>query len=110
MSLALSILGRYWPALAILVLVIGAYQAGANAERKRGEAANLRAQIATLQRDRDIANRSLARVANDNAELEAAAKQDEVRINALTETIKGRPADAGRGLTQSELDSLLGIK
>lgn len=107
MGIALTLLGRYWPALVAVVMVIGAYQAGVNAERKRGDAASLRVEIQTMRRDKEIAERSLVRVADDAAELKSMAAQNEDRINALQEIIRTR---ADRGLSQSELDGLLDIK
>lgn len=103
----IAVLGRYWPALIALVIVIGAYQAGTNAERKRGEAATLRVQIETMRRDKEIAERSLMRVANDAAELEAMRRADEEKIDQLQEIIRDR---GDRGLNQRELDGLLGIR
>ena len=102
-----GLLGRYWPALVALVIVIGAYQSGVNAERNRGEAAMLRVQIETMRLDKKIADRSLIRVADDAAALELARKADEEKIDQLQEIIRSR---ADRGLNQSELDGLLGIK
>lgn len=103
----IAVLARYWPALVALAIVVGAYQAGVNAERNRGEAATLRVQIETMRLDKEIAERSLVRVANDAASLSNAAKENEEQINALQEIIRNR---ADRGLSQSELDGLLGIK
>lgn len=90
-----------------MVIVIGAYQAGVNAERRRGEAATLHVQIETMRRDKEIADRSLVRVANDAAELEAMRRADEEKIEQLQEIIRTR---SDRGLNQPELDGLLGIK
>jgi len=101
-----ALVGKYWPALAAIVLAFGIYQAGVNAERNRGEAATLRVQIETMRRDRDIATRSLARVERDAAELAALRRTDGEKIDQLQEIIRGR---ADRGLNQSELDGLLSI-
>lgn len=106
-----ALLVRFWPqlvgGLAIVGLLIGVYQAGVNAERKRGEAASLRVEIETLKRDKAIAERALIRVADDTAELEAAARENERQIDALQDIIRNR---ADPGLTQSELDGLLNIR
>ncbi len=107
MSIALGLLGRYWPALAALVLLFGAYQAGVNAERKRGEAASLRVTIETMRRDKAISDAALIRVAEDMAELADAKEQNEEQIDALRQIIADR---ADPGLTQSELDGLLNIR
>jgi len=103
----IALIARFWPALAVLVVIAGAYQSGVNAERSRGEAATLRVQLETAIIDRDIARRSLIRVADDAAELATSARENEEQINALQEIIRTR---ADRGLSQSELDGLLGIK
>lgn len=107
MGVVISLLGKYWPALVVLVVVAGAYQSGVNAERKRGEAAALRVEIETMRRDKEIAERALVRVADDTAELEAARRADEEKIAQLQEVIRtsDRP-----GITQSELDGLLNIR
>lgn len=102
-----GLVSRYWPALVAVALAFGIYQAGVNAERNRGEAATLRVQIETMRRDKEIAERSLVRVANDAADLARSAQENEEQINALQEIIRTR---ADRGLSQSELDGLLRIK
>ncbi len=106
-----ALLARFWPqlagALAVVALLVGTYQAGVNAERKRGEAATLRVEVETLKRDKAITERALIRIADDAAELEAAKEQNEEQINALREIIRNRDDP---GLTQSELDGLLNIR
>jgi len=102
-----ALLGKYWMVPVALVLAVGIYQSGVNAERNRGEAATLRVQIETMRLDKKIADRSLVRVADDAAALELARKADEEKIDQLQEIIRSR---ADRGLNQSELDGLLGIK
>lgn len=106
-----GLLMRFWPqlagVLAVGALLVGVYQAGVNAERKRGEAASLRVQIETMRRDKAIADAALIRVADDAAELAAEAEQNERQINALQDIIRNR---ADPGLTQSELDGLLNIR
>lgn len=106
-----ALLARFAPHLAVglgaVVILVGAYQTGVNAERKRGEAASLRVEIETLRRDKDIADRALVRVADDVAELAAAKEQNEEQINALRQIVADR---ADPGLTQLELDGLLNIR
>jgi len=106
-----ALVARFWPmavaGLAAVAIVIGAYQTGVNAERSRGEAARLRVELETMRLDKEIAERALVRTANDAAELAAQTKENEEQIGALQEIIKER---ADRGLTQRELDGLLGIK
>lgn len=106
-----ALLARFWPqlavGLAVVAMLIGAYQTGVNAERDRGEAASLRVEIQTLRRDKEIADRALIRVSNDAAQLAAEKRQNEEQINALRQIITDR---ADPGLTQSELDGLLNIR
>lgn len=106
-----SLFMRFWPqlagGLAVVALMVGIYQAGVNAERKRGEAATLRVEIQTMRRDKAISDAMLLRVADDAAELSALAEQNERQIDALQGIIRDR---ADRGLNQSELDGLLNIR
>lgn len=106
-----GLVARIWPqlavALAVMALMVGIYQAGVNAERKRGEAATLRVEIQTMKRDKAIADAALIRVTNDAAELKAAAEANEEQIDALREIIRNR---ADPGITQPELDGLLNIR
>lgn len=106
-----GLLMRFWPqlagGLAVLALLLGVYQAGVNAERKRGEAATLRVQIDTMRRDKAISDAALIRVADDAAELAAEAEQNERQIDALQDIIRNRDDP---GLTQHELDGLLNIR
>jgi len=106
-----ALLARLWPyaaaALAAVVLLVGAYQTGVNAERARGQAAQLRVEIQTLRRDAAIADRAMERVAKDAAELEALRRTDGEKIDQLQEIIRGR---GDPGITQSELDGLLNIR
>jgi hypothetical protein len=109
--IGLGLLMRFWPqlagGLAVVTLLFGVYQAGVNAERKRGEAATLRVEIQTLRRDKAISDAALIRVADDAAELAAEAEQNERQIDALQDIIRNR---ADPGLTQLELDGLLNIR
>ena len=106
-----GLLARFWPhiagGLAIIAVLVGAYQTGVNAERSRGEAAWLRVQIETLRRDKAITDRALERAAKDTAELEALRRTDEEKIDQLQEVIRAAGRD---GLSQSELDGLLNIR
>lgn len=106
-GISLSAILKFLPQIAVIILVIGAYQTGVNSERSRGEAASLRVEIQTLKRDKEIADRALARVAQDAAELEAARRKDEEKIDQLQTIIRERN---DRGLNQSELDGLLNIR
>lgn len=106
-----ALLLRFWPyvagAVGIVAVLFVVYQSGVSAERNRGEAARLRVELETMRLDKEIAERALVRTANDAAELAAQTKENEEQIDALQDIIKER---ADRGLTQRELDGLLGIK
>lgn len=82
--LALALLKRLrLPAIGA-VLLLAAYQTGANAERKRGEAADLRVRIETLQTDLDI-----ARSAAERARATSQALAD--RARTLSERLENAP-------------------
>ena len=59
-----------------MAVLIGVYQTGVNAERKRGQAAALRAEIATLKADIAIARQAEADAATRAAAVELAADAD----------------------------------
>jgi len=59
-----------------MAVLVGAYQTGVNAERKRGQAAALRAEIATLKADIAIARQAEADAATRAAAVELAADAD----------------------------------
>ncbi len=91
-----------------LSLAGGIYSTGYNAAWRQAQVDTLKATIASQQRDID-ANRILRqRDQNVIAAQEAQALADEEQNEALRKALADRPADAGRGLTQSELDLLLG--
>jgi hypothetical protein len=105
-TLLLPLLGGLWGrlapyAIAALVggaLVVGIYQTGVRAERKRGEAAALRAEIATLTRDRDIARQAEADAAARAAALDAASRAD----RALLEEIRRAPPNPSCRLSERD--------
>lgn len=59
-----------------MAVLVGAYQTGVRAERKRGEAVALRAEIATLKADIAIARQAEADAATRAAAVELAADAD----------------------------------
>lgn len=59
-----------------MAVLVGAYQTGVRAERKRGEAVALRAEIATLKADIAIARQAEADAATRAAAIERAADAD----------------------------------
>ena len=81
--------------LLAFVLLAGAYQTGVNAERNRGEAAQLRVELATAQRDAAIAA-DAARVAEQaKAELATLTHTQEEELDALRKLLAALP-DADR--------------
>lgn len=105
LALATPIWGRLAPYLIAaglgITLVIGIYQTGARAERKRGEAAALRAKIATLEADIRQARMAAADGAARATAIEAAFASDnriieEVRRAAGPISCRLSPADAAR--------------
>jgi hypothetical protein len=60
-----------------MAVLVGAYQTGVRAERKRGEAAALRAQIATLKADIAIARQAEADAKARATAIEVAASADQ---------------------------------
>ena len=84
MTALLGLLSPLWGRLAPyliagavgMAVLVGAYQTGVRAERKRGEAAALRSQIATLKADIAIARQAEADAATRAAAVEIAAATD----------------------------------
>ncbi|HEV7278377.1 MAG TPA: hypothetical protein VGN80_19020 [Devosiaceae bacterium] len=93
-------------AAAGLLLAAGIYQTGVNAERARGEAAELRVQIQTLERDRELAERARVSEAKKAAELEAEVQEREEALDALRETLTNRPEADRCPATDADLDLL----
>lgn len=84
-----------------MAVLVGAYQTGVNAERKRGQAAALRAEIATLKADIAIARQAEADAATRAAAVELAADADrkiveETRRAPSNPACRLSPADALR--------------
>lgn len=103
---------KHWLRVAIVAGIValagGIYATGYRAAWRQAEVDTLRATIAAQKRDLD-ANRMLRqRDQNVIAELEAQSLEDEAQNEALRKALAERPADAPRGLTQLELDVLLG--
>lgn len=67
-----------------MAVLIGAYQTGVNAERKRGQAAALRAEIATLKADIAIARQAEADAATRAAAVEIAAAADRKIVEEIS--------------------------
>ena len=95
---------------AALALLVGVYQAGTNAERKRGEAASLRATVATLRADLDIARTAEADSQARAAVLNAASAADQETLHALQAEIARRGAADRCALSRDDAQRLLRLR
>ncbi len=92
MTALLGLLSPLWGRLAPyliaagvgMAVLIGAYQTGVRAERKRGQAAALRAEIATLKADIAIARQAEADAATRAAAVEIAADADRKIVEEIS--------------------------
>lgn len=109
MTALLGLLSPLWGRLAPyliaagvgMAVLIGAYQTGVRAERKRGQAAALRAEIATLKADIAIARQAEADAATRAAAVEIAADADRKIVEEISRAPSNpacrlSPADALR--------------
>lgn len=94
----------------VMAVAVGIYASGYKAAWRIAEADTLRAKIASQQRDIDANRLQRQRDQDVIAQLEGQAKEDEAQNERLKCELANRPAGAGRGLTQSELDILLDRK
>jgi len=78
-----------------LALLVGVYQTGVNAERKRGEAAQLRVELATARRDTAIATDAAHAAEQAKAELATLNHTQEEELDALRKQLAALP-DADR--------------
>jgi hypothetical protein len=112
MKALLALLGPLrLPLIALLVggaVVIGAYQTGVNAERKRGEAASLRQQLETVLADRRIALQAEASARRMAATLEAEARAYQEELDALRKDLAARPEADRRPIPDAAYDRLYG--
>jgi type II secretory pathway component PulJ len=92
--------------LVAVVLFVAAYQAGGNAERKRGEAAALRTELATLKADNRNAEAARDSEAAKAAALEALANRQETELDALRTQLNALPADDRQLAPSDALDRL----
>lgn len=101
----------WWIVIAgALAFIGGVYQAGYNSAWRKAEVQTKQVEIETLKRDLDIARIQKADAEKVRDEMEGLREQDERTLENLRRIVAGRPADAGRGLTQPELDGLLTIR
>lgn len=94
--------------LAGAIAVAGIYQTGVNAERKRGEAAELRVRLETLQRDKQLAEKALISEADKAASLERQSQQDQEALDALRKSLAARPEGDRYPASSADLDRLYG--
>jgi hypothetical protein len=79
-------------ALAAIALLVAVYQSGVNAERKRGEAATLRAELRIKEADLEAAKRA-GEIAKQFAdEMERSASESAGALDALEQELSKRPA------------------
>ena len=97
MTLIATLVGGLWARFAPYLIaagigaavLIGAYQTGVRAERKRGEAAVLRAEVATLKADIAIARTAAADAAARSTAIAAATAAD----TAIIEEVRRAPTN-----------------
>lgn len=89
-------------AAAGIALLIGVYQTGVSAERKRGEAAGLRAAVETMKRQQDAALTIQTRMAERMAQLRLAAREREETTDEIIAGLRARPAAAACLLSDAE--------
>ena len=89
-----------------MAVLVGAYQTGVNAERKRGQAAALRAEIATLKADIAIARQAEADAATRAAAVEIAAAAD----RKIVEEISRAPSNPACRLSPADVQRLNRIR
>lgn len=88
--------------LAALLLLAAAYQAGGNAERQRGAAAELRARLETVERDRANAAAAADSAADKARALETLTRKLTEELDAL----QHKPADDRQPAPGAALDRL----
>lgn len=92
--------------LAGMLLLAGVYQSGVNAERKRGEAAQLRVELETMRLD-DRLKAQAQKSAGAKAEaLEAEVRENEETLDALRKALAARPETDRRPASPDDLDLL----
>jgi hypothetical protein len=97
-------------ALAAVALLFGVYQTGVSAERKRGEAAALRAQLAIVRADLAISRAAEADAKARGDELALAATTNEGIVNELEADLLRRPAVGRCAIDRADADRLRRIR
>jgi len=88
-----------------MLVLVGAYQAGINAERKRGEAAQLRVELETLRLDKALAEKALLSAADKGVQLEAEVQLNEEALDALRKTLAARSESERDRASGADLDN-----
>jgi DNA-directed RNA polymerase specialized sigma24 family protein len=96
--------------VALVAFLGGVWKSGYNTAWRKADLQTKQVEIDTLKRDLEITEKAQIKAEQDAADLERARLDDEEQLDALHKLLANRPPDAGRGLTQSELDGLLGLK
>lgn len=89
-----------------MILCVGIYQAGGNAERKRGEAAQLRVELETIRLDDRLKEQAGKSAAGKAAALAAEVKQREEELDALRKALAARPEADRCPAAPADLDLL----
>ena len=92
-----------------MAVLIGVYQTGVNAERKRGQAAALRAEIATLKADIAIARQAEADAKARATAIEVAAAADQRIVEEISRA-PSNPACRLDDATARRLQSIGGTR
>jgi hypothetical protein len=97
-------------ALAAVALLFGVYQTGVSAERKRGEAATLRAQLAIVRADLAISRAAEVDAKARGDELASAAGKNKEAIDELEADLAKRPVADRCGLSGADARKLRNIR
>lgn len=89
-------------AVAGVLFTVGIYRAGANGERARGEAAELRVKLDTVETDKRFAEKALSSAGVKAAELAADAQRMQEELDAL----RNKPKSDRKPMSGAELDRL----
>lgn len=93
-----------------LLLVLGIYQAGVNAERKRGEAAALRVALETVLADRRLAEQAQLSAADKAAALATINRQLEGELDDLRTVLAAKPEADRCPASGADIDLLYGAE
>jgi hypothetical protein len=94
--------------LAGAIFIVGVYQMGVNAERKRGEANSLRQKLETVLEDKRNAEAAQISAADKAMTLAAEERRLEEELNDLRADLAKRPEGDRYPATDGDLDLLYG--